>query len=225
MRLIDSIRQNPMVLDPITRAFSFDSRELFTQDTQVIVLDELAKLMIKGATSQNNNGVLGLEQTTLTDRADEFLKIRQCPGEPDKKAIHVEEFVGVIPPFDNCFFEYLHPNNPHSDYEGVHVQNVTDPDILSRVNCGNLGSEVKFLMIASVFYLNGRRQVGIDSSALIGSDAQGRVVLFERKPRATQAQIAQWPNVAVPNLTQFLMALLAMMMLGTKLGLPSQKCN
>jgi hypothetical protein len=231
MRLIDHLRQNPLVMDPITGKQNYDTRQLINADTQVFVVDELASMVIQKTV---NHPEVNQEQVNYTERGMEWLKCRPTAGDPQgRRELHQEEFVGVIPPFDNCFFEYRHPccevdpasqfQRIKTEYEGVHIMATSHPDTLAALNFNRPPDtpEIKFVMHANVLYRSigpHRGICGIDSEALICTDTEGRVIYFNRHPRATPQQVANNPSCGVPNLSQYLVTMLAMMMLGTKVG-------
>src|SRR6266478_2027496 len=108
MRFIDHMRLNPMCFNGTTERVDFDASVLIA-GTTVFDVSEVADQLIESCTEAIDGGI----STKFTPRGEELVKMRPTA---DGCELALDQYVGIIPPFDNCFFEYrttAYERRPH----------------------------------------------------------------------------------------------------------------
>jgi hypothetical protein len=210
MRLIDYIRRNPVVFNPVTGEPDHDTSKSITEDTVTFVVDNVAKQLI--ADGEDVDGRPDLRDVSFSPIGEALFKLG-C-DENGQGLFPFRNLVGVLPPYDNCFFEYadLWRGNG-AQFQGVHVLTIQD-----RIDNDACSGDAKFNMLARVYYratLEGRRPIlASDSYAYISCTEDGGPIAFD------VFAVDKPPECETPNILEFMITMASMMLLGTKIAKP-----
>jgi hypothetical protein len=208
MRFIDHLRQNPICFNGDTDKFDFDATPLI-EGTTVFQVGEIADQLIESSTEVIGEGTT----TKVTAKGLELLRSR-----PDGNGftLALGEYVGIIPPFENCFFEY--PATKYIDATvdcGVHVFSMPK----DRIEATFPGQGFAFVMYATVFFrfnFNGQWESGRETTAMFASDSEGRLLHLKMTaclPKGVDPSLRK----NLPQITPLLVVLVSLMMLNCRL--------
>lgn len=140
------------------------------------------------------------------------MKLCPHPTREGYKTLDMRQYVGIIPPFDNCFFEYPTTKYEHSAVDsGVHVLSMPQEWIAAKYP----GDGFEHFMLVTIFFrfvINGISKTGRETVATIASDSEGRVLDYQLMaclPDGVDRSL--WQNQ--PQSTPFIVLLVALMML------------
>ena len=207
MKLIDYLRLNPMCFDGSTDKFDFDAAELIEGST-VFDISEVADQIIESSVETPGGGTT----TSFTPKGKELVKLCPHPTLEGYQTLDVSRYVGIIPPFDNCFFEYPTTKYEHSAVDcGIHVLSMPQEWIAAKYP----GAGFEHFMLVTIFFrfvINGLSRTGRETVATIASDAEGRIVDYQIVacvPDSVDRSLRQ----NRPQYTPFIVLLVALMML------------
>jgi len=127
----------------------------------------------------------------------------------------VDQYVGIIPPFDSCFFEWQTPFEPDAVDCGVHLQSM--PEEWIKAVFPDEG--YSFVLEATVFHrfiLNGVSISGRQTMAIIASDNEGQLLNVRVSALLPKGTDRSLPS-STPQRTPIMVVLVALMMLNCKL--------
>jgi hypothetical protein len=208
MRFIDHLRQHPICFNGSTDKFDFDASPLI-EGTTVLQVGEVADQLIETITQVTGEGTA----TKFTDKGKEWLKLRPSAHGHE---LATDQYVGIIPPFENCFFEY--PVTAYGDKAvdcGVHLFSMPRDWIEETFP----GQGFAFVMYATVFYrfiLSGQSVSGRETTAMFASDSEGQLLHLQAMaclPQGVDRSLIQ----NSPQYTPLLVLLVSLMMLNCKL--------
>ena len=207
MRLIEYMRLNPICFDGSTHKFDFDASELIDGST-VFDISEVADQIIERSVETPGGGTT----TSFTAKGKELVKLCPHPTRDDCLTLDISQYVGIIPPFDNCFFEYPTTKYEHSAANcGIHVLSMPQEWIAAKYP----GEGFEHLMLVTIFFrfvISGVSQTGRETVATIASDSEGRVLAYQLTaciPHGVDRSVQQ----NKPQSTPFIVLLVALMML------------
>ena len=207
MRLIEYMRLNPICFDGSTHKFDFDASELIDGST-VFDISEVADQIIERSVETPGGGTT----TSFTAKGKELVKLCPHPTRDDCQILDISQYVGIIPPFDNCFFEYPTTKYEHSAANcGIHVLSMPQEWIAAKYP----GEGFEHLMLVTIFFrfvISGVSQTGRETVATIASDSEGRVLDYQLTaciPDGVDRSVQQ----NKPQSTPFIVLLVALMML------------
>ena len=173
MRFIEHLRLNPMCFEGSTDKVDFDAWDLI-DGTTVFDVSEVADQLIDRSTIIPS----GATETFLTPNGQEWAKLLPT-ADGKHNILDYGKYIGIIPPFDNCFFEYpAAKDEPSAADAGVHVSSMSKKWIAAKYP----GQDYEFVMLVTVFYrfiTKGVSVTGRETVATIASDGIGRVLLLE----------------------------------------------
>lgn len=207
MRFIDCLRRDPMCFDGDTNKIDFDASP-FLRETTTFDVTEIAAQLIEAT-----HEVLGVgRETIFTETGKDLFKYQW------------EQYTGIIPPFDNCFFEYRATKEEQIDPTittrvgdvAVHLVSLSKETIESRFPDQGFA----FVMHGTVFFRsileNGKSRTSRETVCLIASDSGGQVkrVAVERclPPGADRSALEN-----LPLQTPIIVVLISIMMLNRQL--------
>ena len=220
MRLLDYLRIDPMCFDASTDKVDFDASDNIKGAT-AFDIGEVADQLITSIAEQPQGVVYDLTPKTL-----ELIKVRSLPGdESESLAIDASQYVGIIPPYDNCFFEYaVRHRNDGTDVGwsirdvGIHLASMSPEWIAVKIP-DYKEHGITFAMYATVFLhsvVQGKDVVGREIVAYMTADADGRLTTCE-----VEALLPAGVDRSLPqNQPQFLLLavlLVALMMLNCRM--------
>jgi|SRR5579871_538660 len=223
MKLIDHIRLNPICFNNATDKFDFDASS-YVHDAVAFDISEVADQLIETIRPVEINGVR-CTMTTFTQKYHELVRQPMHEtGDPELKALDMNQFVGIIPPFDSCFFEYathkyLPPGSSTTEREyGVHLASMPLEYIEKKVpDYEERG--ITFVLYATVFcrlFVKGRYQAARETVAYITADAAGRIVTFHIEALLPDHVDGKLPQNC-PQQTPIIVLLVALMMLNSRM--------
>lgn len=116
--------------------------------------------------------------------------------DPGEKTINLSHYVGIIPPFCNCWFEYRNGETECPD-AGVHLYSLSRDEIAYEFPDDGFA----FVVYLAVFYrhvVNGVSHSALETVALFALDNEGRLISFEamacRPEKADQSLPENQPN-------------------------------
>ena len=144
--------------------------------------------------------------------------MKRCPHPTLEgyQSLDTTQFIGIIPPFDNCFFEY--PTTKYEDSAvdcGIHVLSMPKEWIAAKYP----GEGFQYFMLVTVFFrfvFNGVSKAGRETVATIASDAEGRLLNYQIVaclPDGVDRSLRQ----NKPQCTPFIVLLVALMMLNCRI--------
>ena len=114
MRIIDHLRLNPICFDGATDRFDFNASK-YVEDATAFDISEVADQIIESETETFGVG----SSSTLTAKGHELIKTRPHPTDPNSYTLDLDQYIGIIPPFPNCFYEYTVHNYTYEDKTGT----------------------------------------------------------------------------------------------------------
>lgn len=207
MRFIDHLRLNPICFDGSTDKFDFDASEL-VEGATVFDISEVADQIIEKSVETPGGGTT----TSFTPKGKELVKLCPHPILEGCQTLDVSQYVGIIPPFDNCFFEY-----PTTKYEnsavdcGIHVLSMPQKWIAAKYR----DEGFEYFMFVTIFFRfvgNGVSRTGRETVASIATDLEGRVLDYQIVaclPDGVDRSLRQNQPQSLP----FVILLVALMML------------
>jgi hypothetical protein len=201
------MRRNPMCFDASTDKCDFDASELIEGSTAFDIGD-VADQIIESSVETPG----GETETIFTAKGKELVKLCPHPTQDGCKTLDISRYVGIIPPFDNCFFEYPTTKYAYSAVDcGIHVLSMPQEWIAAKYP----GEGFEHFMLVTIFFrfvINGVSKAGRETVATIASDSEGRVVDYQLVaclPDGVDRSLRQnWPQSA-----PFIVLLVALMML------------
>jgi hypothetical protein len=220
MRLIDYLRLNPMCFDASTDKVDFDASDYINGAT-AFDIGEVADQLIKGVTEQPQ-GVL----YDFTPKGLELIKVRSLPGDGGEvRTIDATQYVGIVPPHENCFFEFSvrhdrdHPDRGWSILEvGIHLASMSQEWIAAK-HPDHEERGIKFAMSVTVFLhslVQGRHVVGREIVASMTSDFGGRLITCDVEALLPNGVDRSLPQNQ-PQSILFAVMLVALMMLNCRM--------
>jgi hypothetical protein len=208
MRFIDHLTLNPICFNGTTDKFDFDASPLI-EGTTVFDVSKIADQLIESSTEILGEGIT----TKFTDEGLNLLKLRP---KGDVYELRLDQYVGIVPPFENCFFEY--PVAKYGEYGadcGVHIVSMPKDWIEEAFP----GRGFAFVIHATVFYrfiLNGQSISARETTATFASDSEGRLLRFEAVSCVPNGVDLSLPTNR-PQYTPLLVVLGTLMMLNCRL--------
>ena len=163
MRFLEHLRHNPMCFNGDTDKFDFDFSP-FIPDINAFDLNEIASQMIE-STTEIPEGF----STVFTPVGLEWLKHDEFKMRP-----RLEQYVGIIPPFVNCWFEYF--DLDLDEDVGVHVLSMS-PEWMARELPDH--PEFKYCLNITVFFwhrVRGSFVIARETTAMVVSDDEGQLL-------------------------------------------------
>ena len=207
MKFIDHLRLNPICFNGSTDAFDFDASELIEGST-VFDISEVADQIIERSVEIAGGGTT----TSFTPKGRELVKLCPHPTREGYQTLDISQYVGIIPPFENCFFEYPTTKYEHSAVDcGIHVLSMPHEWIAAK----HPGEGFAHFMLVTIFFrfvINGVSKTGRETVATIASDAEGRVLeygIVACLPDGVNRSLRQ----NQPQTAPFIVLLVALMML------------
>jgi hypothetical protein len=208
MRFVDHLRRNPMCFDSGTDRSDFDASPLIG-GTTVFLVSEIASQLIESVKKNPDGSML----TILTPEGEKLLKF--LPTGDGYKTLAVDQFAGIVPPFDNCFFEWPTPFEPDVVDCGVHLQSMSKEWIAANFP----DDGYSFVLQATVFYrfvIQGVSIVGRETQGMIASDSEGQLLDVKVSALLPEHVDRSLPS-SRPQSTPIMVVLVSMMMLHHKL--------
>ncbi len=179
MRLIDHLRLNPMCFNASTDKVDFDASD-YIEGSTAFDIGEVADHLIEGVREGKQGAVY-----TLTTKGTELITLRPAPGDENKQTIDFDQYIGIVPPGDNCFFEYPAKHYTYDSdadltllHVGIHLASMSQEWIAAKIpDYKDRG--IEFAMFATVFFHNrfhGQHVVGRETVAYVTSNSDGRII-------------------------------------------------
>jgi hypothetical protein len=168
MRMIDHLRRNPMCWNGDTQKMDFDASEML--NAKVFLCSEIVEQVVESSTDMPDGG----KGTTFTPFGQDLLKMVKTD---DGYRIKMQEYVGLVPPFESCWFEWPTLYDPRSTDCGVHLFSLPKEEIQRRFPDQDFG----FVMLANVFQ---RLDIGViarETVAIIYAGPEGRMMSLKIK--------------------------------------------
>jgi hypothetical protein len=210
MKFVDHLNLNPVCLNGDTDKFDFDASPLIENAT-VFDISEIAAQMIESHVDLGLEGI----STTFTEVGKEWLPFDKSTSSPDKG-----RFVGIIPPFESCWFEY--PSRlvgtpaglPVEVDVAVHLWALRPEEV--AMQCGD---GYKFAMLATVFHRHIYKGVSIStrsSTGQIASGDEGQLLLLSARscvPKGEDRTLSR----NQPHITPILITLISLMLMNRQI--------
>lgn len=224
MRFIDDLALHPVCFNAATDQFDFDASD-YIEGATSFDIGEVADQLIDQILPVDINGV-SCFKTVLTAKYHELVKRPiHTNSDTEYQALDMKQLIGIIPPFDSCFFEYATHKYFASGSSGtterncgIHLASMPIEYIQKKIpDYQERG--ITFALSATVFFrhfINGQYRATRETVAYITADADGRVVTFRIEALLPDNVDRSLPQ-NVPQLQPIVVLLVALMMLNCKM--------
>ena len=217
MKLIDYLRLNPMCFDNSTDKVDFDASD-YIEGATCFDVSEVADQLVESVTEVPGQG----NAVLYTPKGREVVKLVPMPGDENKRTIDYSQFIGIIPPFTDCFFEYPEHNYvSHGEMgpfrilgRGIHLWSAS-PDWIALKIPDAQERGIKFVMQATVFTdtgTHGNHIVARETVAYIATGADGNVIACNIEALLPDGTDRSLPTNQ-PQFSPIMVMLVALMML------------
>ena len=212
-----------MCFNAATDKFDFDAAE-YIEDATAFDITEVANQIIESETETFGAG----SSSALTAKGHELIKTCPHPTDPNSHTLDLDQYIGIIPPFSNSFYEYTVNNYVYEDKAGMThrlpvthgIQVTSMPESWLPIAISDYKERgIKYALEATVYTgsrLGNQYYVERNTIASIASDVDGRPLVCNVRallPPGVDRTLRQ----NQPQSTPIVVVLVALMMLNCRM--------